>query len=144
MKSLLTSAALLLATSASAQKLNKWNQAIFSTGGGTPGFYSTLAVDGDVDTYGLYIQLSRDSILADFEVEAYVPSQGFYGVVGRVCGTTSNITVVTFSSPDVKDTITSNTMFVTSKERVTVARRSSMRSGLSRLSYIPLGESVPR
>ncbi|KAK3322694.1 hypothetical protein B0H66DRAFT_515325 [Apodospora peruviana] len=107
---------LLVSHTALAQQLNSWSQTVFSIGGSAdhPG---ELAVDGDMTTYsestevpsyhallmnrgssflGLYIQSSGDFI-TDYHVDAI--NWGFTGgsiTRGRVCGATSNFTLVLF------------------------------------------------
>jgi len=116
------SSLLLLSGTACAQQLNEWRQRVIWTGG-SPGHSAEFAFDGSVETYtaglinttarfgilhngfsdfaGLYVQSSgEDDFITDYLVTSYLRGANPYnGVVGKVCGATSNFTVITFEHP---------------------------------------------
>ncbi|KAK3395260.1 hypothetical protein B0H63DRAFT_506759 [Podospora didyma] len=119
-----------------AQQLNQWDQTIFGIGG-SPGHWGDNMVDKDPSTFaevaftpgqgyqfalllnfarqyqGLYIQSSGDFI-TDYYVNAQRYQLGF-PIVGRVCGATSNFTLVTFTSPEGSPFIYTDSLFITVK-----------------------------
>lgn len=60
---------------------------------------------------GFYIQSSGEGFLTDYYVKAVYYERGDFEV-GRVCGATSNFTLVLFNSPDDEAWIWSDTIFI--------------------------------
>ncbi len=138
-------ASLLLLGSVCAQQLNQFDQVVFGIGG-SPGHSGDNMVDQNPDTWaqqalpqsstldggayftllmnfgrtykGLYIQSSGDFI-TDYYVKVQRYSLGA-PLVGRVCGATSNFTLVTFTTPEGDPFVYTDSFFI----YVTAARGS--------------------